>query len=334
MNNFNRFSQWSQPSYWNEPASPVYPPTRYDNRPWPWPSSTAHLADATPVIPPVPPEMDNYLGYRSPYIEDGLPPLIDAPAAGFHSWPQAYFDQFAPDPLLLTPGTPAAKLRPVIVADRATFDPDFLAARPADWRPDYKPPRRFRLPSVFGGKSSSKKQTKTRLTPTSLTPTLLMPNRKVPVITFDLRSDDPFDNSNLELLSTGGRLFNPTDLAQIATTGTRHVNHLRFYHPRLPWFIDVRASQANGILVGNVLHQIHMKLHRPIHAHDFSNTELNAADREAITSAYRDRCADRADIMQQGVRKVDFLGDDCILLGFIPGKDGMWLMKTRRINSW
>ncbi|KAJ6612697.1 hypothetical protein B0H10DRAFT_1806952 [Mycena sp. CBHHK59/15] len=134
---------------------------------------------------------------------------------------------------------------------------------------------------------------------------------------------------NLELLTTG-RPFNPTDLSQLATT--RPVRKLRFYHPRLPWYIDVRASQPNGILVGDVLQQIHEKLRRPIRAEDFSNTILDATDRELIIDAYRGRCDDRVDVMQEGVRRVDFLGRYAVLQGFIEGRDGMWLMKTARVN--
>jgi hypothetical protein len=159
-----------------------------------------------------------------------------------------------------------------------------------------------------------------------LSPLLLMPNHKMPVLSFDLRSDHPFDPSNLQLLTIAGRPFNPTDLSQFATI--RPVGHLRFYHPRLPWYIDVRASQPNGVLVADVLQQIHEKLHRPIRPQDFTNVVLDATDRELITDAYRNRADDRVDIMQQGVRKVDFMGSDVILLGFVEGRDGMWLMKT------
>jgi hypothetical protein len=155
-----------------------------------------------------------------------------------------------------------------------------------------------------------------------------MPSSKTPVLAFDLRADHPFDPANLELLATRGRPFNPTDLAQLATA--RAVAQLRFYHPRLPWHVDVRAAQPNGVLVADVLHQLHAALHRPIRARDFANRALSAADRERITGAYRARCADRVDVMHHGVRQVDFMGPDVILQGFVEGKNGMWLMKTTR----
>ncbi|KAJ7204761.1 hypothetical protein GGX14DRAFT_308260, partial [Mycena pura] len=118
------------------------------------------------------------------------------------------------------------------------------------------------------------------------------------------------------------------DLSQLATSYPVH--RLRFYHPRLPWYIDVCASQLNGVLVGDVLHQMHEKLQQPISPSDFYNDVLSAGDREVITYAYRARCADRVDVLQQGVRWVDYLGPHVILRGIVAGKNGMWLMKTRR----
>ncbi|KAJ7869097.1 hypothetical protein B0H14DRAFT_3581699 [Mycena olivaceomarginata] len=98
--------------------------------------------------------------------------------------------------------------------------------------------------------------------------------------------------------------FDPVNLELLATRGrpfnptdlaqlatARPVAQLRFYHPRLPWYADLHAA-----------------LHRPIRAHDFSNKALSAADRE----------------------RVDFMGPDVILQGFVGGKNGMWLMKTTR----
>lgn len=160
---------------------------------------------------------------------------------------------------------------------------------------------------------------------------ILMPHSKMPTMSFDLRSDDPFDPHNLELLTTAGRPFNPTDLAQLATV--HPVGRLRFYHPRLPWYIDVRASQPNGVLVGDILHQIHAKLHRTIRPQDFSNTVLDARDREEVTDAYIARCGDNIQIIQQGAKRVDFMGTDCVLQGFMRGRDGMWLMKTSRVSD-
>ncbi|KAJ7461800.1 hypothetical protein B0H11DRAFT_2241615 [Mycena galericulata] len=183
------------------------------------------------------------------------------------------------------------------------------------------------LPSISNHAIADK--VKINLEHCHLSPLLLMPNSKMPIMSFDLRADHPFDPMNLELLTTAGRPFNPTDLSQLATT--RPVRRLRFYHHRLPWYIDVHASQPNGVLVGDVLHQIHEKLHRSIRPQDFSNTVLDAGDRELITDAYRARCDDKVEILQEGVRRVDFMGSDCILLGFLEGRNGMWLMKTIRV---
>ncbi|KAJ7485565.1 hypothetical protein FB451DRAFT_1230286 [Mycena latifolia] len=285
---------------------------------------------------------------------DGLPPLLPA---GFGTPPQTplglpmvnYGGPITPMPMpgpspfainsespflpptgippWMTPGTPGPDIQPILFAKKYPYENENLAPRPSDWRRDYLPPRRFRFGSRLriGGADI-----KVNLEHCHLSPLLLMPNSKMPTMSFDLRSDHPFDPLNLELLTTAGRPFNSTDLSQLATT--RPVHRLRFYHPRLPWYIDVRASQPNGVLVGDVLHQIHEKLQRAILPRDFSNTVLDATDRELITDAYRARCDDRVDIMQQGVRRVDFMGSDVILQGFMEGKNGMWLMKTTRFN--
>ncbi|KAJ7240510.1 hypothetical protein C8J57DRAFT_1371035 [Mycena rebaudengoi] len=285
--------------------------------------------------------------FQTPWMNgggNGMPPLVDQGPFGPpmfgngmgqpmsstpFAMPSTPFAMHSPFPMDLhpgtmgpmpwpsVPGTPGMKTRPVLFAEKYPYENEHLAPRPSDWRYDYLPPRRFRLISRLRLAGGNK--TKTRLEHCHLSPLLLMPNGRMPVMSFDLRAEDPFDPINLELLTTG-RPFNQTDLAQLATT--RPVRRLRFYHPRLPWYIDVRAAQPNGILVGDVLHQIHEKLHRQIRPEDFNNTVLDATDRELITDAYRSRCDDLVDAMQQGVQRVDFLG----------GRDGMWLMKTARVN--
>ncbi|KAJ7185452.1 hypothetical protein C8R46DRAFT_1060627 [Mycena filopes] len=219
-------------------------------------------------------------------------------------------------------------VHPVLFSKKHPYDGEYVASRPPDWRHDYVPPRRSQLISRLKRVRSGK--LRINLEHCHLTPLLLMPQSKVPVMSFDLRCDHPLDPDNLELLTTSGRPFNATDLTQLATT--RPVRRLRFYHPHLPWFLDVHNSQPNGVLVGDVLQQLHEKLHKPIKPHDFHNTVLNSSDREFITAAFRHRCDDRVDIMQQGVRRVDFLGAEVILQGFMEGRDGMWLMKTTRFT--
>ncbi|KAJ6588702.1 hypothetical protein B0H19DRAFT_1100772 [Mycena capillaripes] len=255
-------------------------------------------------------------------FSNGPPLPITFPFSSMPMGPSPF--PFSPMPMPMTPGTPGMDIKPVLFARKDPYEGEYVAARPSDWRHDYTPPRRFAFLSRF--RRAGADRGKINLEHSHLSPMLLMPNSKIPVMSFDLRSDQPFDPSNLELLTTAGRPFNHTDLSQFATT--RPVQRLRFYHPRLPWCLDVRASQPNGILVGDVLHQIHEKLHRAIRPPDFSNTVLDATDRELVTDAYRNRCEDRVDIMQQGVRRVDFMGSDVILQGFIEGRDGMWLMKT------
>ncbi|KAJ7742711.1 hypothetical protein DFH07DRAFT_836192 [Mycena maculata] len=317
------FSSWGRQSPFRG-LQPMPPPTWMDAPPSLVDAGFGQTQLGTPVGPITPTPMQSAWdawNAGSPFIpptSHALPP----PFPGQSPFPALTFRP-------MTPSTPGPDVQPVLFTKRYPYDRENLAARPSDWRYDYVPPlRHFRCLSRLTNPPSDR--IKINLEHCHLSPLLLMPTNRRPIMSFDLRSDDPFDPTNLELLTTSGRPFNPTDLCQLATT--RPVRRLRFYHPRLPWYIDVRASQPNGVLVGDVLHQIHHKVHRPIRPEDFSNTVLDAADREMITDAYRARCDDRVEIMQEGVQRVDFLGTDCILQGFVQGRSGMWLMKTIRIN--
>ncbi|KAJ7634733.1 hypothetical protein FB45DRAFT_830123 [Roridomyces roridus] len=313
---------WGQPAGWPTPATYQFAPLENtDWRPRPtdnlWPTQWPEPLTTPGPVTPMPLAIEQPFGPVAPGPVTPMPMALGTPAIG----------SFSPFPIPPSTAPFPDDVQPILFAPRFPYWGRYLAARPADWRHDYIPPRRFSCISRLRQAGASR--TRVNLEPSQLSRLLLMPNSRVPTMSFDLRSDDPFDPNNLELLTTVGRSFNPTDLAQFATT--RPVARLRFYHPRLPWYIDVRASQPNGILVGDILHQIHDKLHRIIRPQDFSNTVLNATDREAITDAYRARCNDDVCLMQQGVKRVDFMGEDCILQGFVEGRDGMWLMKTSQV---
>ncbi|KAJ7810748.1 hypothetical protein B0H14DRAFT_3480283 [Mycena olivaceomarginata] len=179
---------------------------------------------------------------------------------------------------------------------------------PGDWRYDYNPPRRFRLPSL---RRKSGDRSKPPLEHCHLSPILLMPSSKTPVLSFDLRAGPPLRPREPRAARHARPALQPPRTSR-SSRPARPVAQLRFYHPRLPWYVDVRAAQPNGVLVADVLHQLHAALHRPIRAHDFANRALSAADREAHHG------------------RVDFMGPDVILQGFVEGKNGMWLMKTTR----
>ncbi|KAF7360511.1 hypothetical protein MVEN_00781900 [Mycena venus] len=355
------FPQTPSPSPWGNPHHPFGIELDHDHDsddgprpiPWPTPPNRNYWSNAIPTGPWGEPDTPflRPAAFGAPFPDGGPPPSVRFPSSPpmgpsaapnwpmipstpFPNWPMvpsSTFPPMTPGPgmpgnmfMPMTPAMSSTDMTPVLFAKKSLCDCESLAPRPSNWRPDYAPPRRFQIPTLFRRMGGDRMRI--NLEHCHLSPILLMPNSRVPVMSFDLRSDNPFDPANLELLTTEGRPFNRTDLTQLATT--RPVFRLRFYHPRLPWYLDVRASQPNGILVVDVLQQLHAKLHRAIRPHDFSNTVLDATDRERITDAYRSRCDDRVDIMQQGVRRVDFMGSDVILQGFIEGRAGMWLMKT------
>ncbi|PFH49831.1 hypothetical protein AMATHDRAFT_146663 [Amanita thiersii Skay4041] len=103
---------------------------------------------------------------------------------------------------------------------------------------------------------------------------------------------------------------------------------MRLYHPRLPWYIDIFATEPNGITVHNVVQAIWTQLATPIHQRHFYTEELDDAHRGVITAACNERCQGRAELMVRGILQVDFLAEKCVLVGLVKGKNGIWEMKT------
>jgi len=118
------------------------------------------------------------------------------------------------------------------------------------------------------------------------------------------------------------------DLARFVTEPP--VQYMRLYHPRLPWYIDVTASDPVGATLQELFARIHKILSSPISASDFFNTDVTDQERGKITMAWRERCQYNKELMSQGVKRVDFLMKDCIFIGLAKGKEGMWEIKTRK----
>lgn len=56
---------------------------------------------------------------------------------------------------------------------------------------------------------------------------------------------------------------------------------------------------------------------------------MSDAARSRISSAWSVRCNGNAMEHGSGVRRVDFLRSRIMFEGLVPGRDGMWEMKTR-----
>ncbi|KAH6905963.1 hypothetical protein BKA70DRAFT_1289860 [Coprinopsis sp. MPI-PUGE-AT-0042] len=208
------------------------------------------------------------------------------------------------------------------------YGPKDLAKRPKDWRADYQP--RGGLAGVFGafrGKSVVDEYTDSKNR--TLHP-LLQFNSLNPPIDHDLR-EHPFEPPSA-IFSNLGRVPNQIDFAQLTTQPS--CSMMRVYHPSLPWFIDVKQTHPNGVMIYDVFLQIWTQLAQPIRGRDFFNDELTDGDREVITRSWWERC--EGDTTSQaygrGVCQIDFLGRKCVLQGLARGKGGNWEMKCARAD--
>jgi len=109
------------------------------------------------------------------------------------------------------------------------------------------------------------------------------------------------------------------------------VPYMRLYHPRLPWYIDVHASNPTGVNLGDLFMSIWHSLRCPIQKSDFWNDELSESDRDKVSHAWRVRC--NGDRMEhgRGVRRVDFLRRHVTFEGLVKGRNGMWEIKTSKV---
>jgi len=103
--------------------------------------------------------------------------------------------------------------------------------------------------------------------------------------------------------------------------------HMRIYHPSLPWYIDIRANGAPYISLADFFQQLFAELSQPISKSDFYTYELDGGDRDVLTRSYIERCRSEDEKME-GVKRVDFLRGKFEWMGLAQGKNGMWRLKT------
>lgn len=160
-------------------------------------------------------------------------------------------------------------------------------------------------------------------TPRIMNPMIRYARYKPPRVRCDLRNL----LSSLTFPYLGGRPPLDVDLAQLICTPA--MNFMRLYHPRLPWYIDICATQPSGITIGELFDQMSVILDQAIVGVDLFNKDVSLVQRCNIEDAMSYRCAGDAVKLAQGVKKVDFLCDSVCMEGFAKGKNGMWEIKTR-----
>jgi hypothetical protein len=127
------------------------------------------------------------------------------------------------------------------------------------------------------------------------------------------------------------RPHNDLDFAQLATSPP--APELRLYHPRLPWYIDIRQNHMNGVTVFDVLMQMFDQLDLPITGKHWWNEEIDDVMRGKMTAAYYERTASSKEETMRGVKRVDFLRGKWVFEGLVKGRNGMWEMKMRRMEK-
>ncbi|RDB25785.1 hypothetical protein Hypma_006431 [Hypsizygus marmoreus] len=208
------------------------------------------------------------------------------------------------------------------------IDATNLVPRPDEWRFDYKTPRdearlSRRLSRCIRGAMEKKPEPSYSY---SLHSFLEYFNTATNPVAYDIRHDPvELDIQFLNIM----RPSNDIDYLQLATNPP--VDELCLWHERLPWYIHIRASQANGVTIRDVFNQMYEQLSQSIAAKDYFTKVLDSRDREDMATAFFYRCGGvRANNsrMARGMLRMDFLVFDVIFLGLAKSKDGMWEIKT------
>jgi hypothetical protein len=157
----------------------------------------------------------------------------------------------------------------------------------------------------------------------------LLYNQQVPSIYLDLRTNPLSPASSLDFPSLA-RQPNSLDLAQLVTQPS--AQELRLYHPRLPWYIDITQTHPNGVTLFDVLGQMWQQLDLQISGKHWYNEEVDDKMRAAITEAWNERCGRNEVETSQGVKRIDWLRGKVLFEGLVKGRNGMWEIKTRKLE--
>ncbi|KAJ3888389.1 hypothetical protein GG344DRAFT_17434, partial [Lentinula edodes] len=124
---------------------------------------------------------------------------------------------------------------------------------------------------------------------------------------------------------------NSIDFAQMACEPASP--HMRLYHPRLPWYIDLMSATPGfgvgygviGLTVWEVIEGVWRELQKQITSRDFYNEEMGTLDFGHFGEG-------EAREMSKGVRRVDWLGmeEEWVWTGIVRKSSGMWEIKTRK----
>ncbi|KAK7038972.1 hypothetical protein VNI00_010364 [Paramarasmius palmivorus] len=265
----------------------------------------------------------------NPVLGGGIATRVFTPApAPFPSRPNSVFVPVPPPSMNVAPAPqtsavlapPLPKptcLKRLLPARSTPFDDipkPVYGPPPPTYRPDFKCDKPSLLTKIWMDNGVS-------LSSIKLHPFLRYKSRYDYNISSDLRN--PFWGTNL-IRHDQHRDLSFADVHQLATEPTSRF--MRLYHPLLPWYIDVSADDPSGITVKRVMETLVCDLSRVVLQSEVFNEKVTADERERIFVAQKGRC--------DGVmRRMDFLMNRSVFNGLERGKDGMWLIKTSRIDA-
>lgn len=315
----------SWPAYW-QPRSPQQVPPPHG-----------------PFSPYAPPGQAPYSYGMSPLVLSPLPPagaFLSPPLTPPSSRPSTSLSLMPAHTGRMSPGAPAWALERSASDDvsiarsrshsrRKVKSGDLITGRPpASWRADFRITKTGGLGSLFRRKSISGGQDLGDITGIALHPSIQFYPRDPP-LTWDVRLPP---SASLQLHCLNRRL-STFDLAQYATNPPVPLMHL--VHAHTPWIITVTPAQpaCPAVTLHDLFVGLFEDMHRPISKADWWNDVLGDEARGRINKAFDERCMGDGEERSKGVRRVDFLGERYVLEGLVPGKRGVWELKTRSLDE-
>ncbi|KAF8155430.1 hypothetical protein B0H34DRAFT_713237 [Crassisporium funariophilum] len=211
--------------------------------------------------------------------------------------------------------------------DSAAFFPFRLIRRPRSCRATrYRPPSKQGLGKYLENIRSSFLSGPPCLRQPFLrmSPLLLHTDRRRGALSHDLLLSPELDGISFLCLNGPPN----RNIYQLATSPP--VQRLDLWHRELPGLVRIEAAAPTGITVRDILFGIYEEMMRSIGEHEYYTEELTYSQREMLGAVFRRRCGGDPEEIANGIRRIDFLGQNVCLTGLKRSRKGLWEMKTER----
>jgi len=219
--------------------------------------------------------------------------------------------------------SPSGLSRSTSLASHPKERETWLYDRPGSWRPRFQMPRSG-VGSIMQNFSRVKSFPPADTTTRTLDERIRFSALRDPPVQWNLR-----ENYSRVVFRELKRPVTSYDLARFTTEPP--TPYMRLFHDRLPWYIEVWASNEVGVTFYDLFSQMQNMLSSRISKSDFYNNDVTQEEREKISRACKERCQYNQGEMGQGVKKIDYLMRDCTFTGLVRSREGMWEIKTRKV---